>query len=572
MRIFVIFTRFSTALMEEKPKCSHDVDSSTNVVTHQPKREDHSGALKGKTTPPEKQTLAVNSPTVLTKEHLANLDDQLTVPKIQAVLKLDETIYSIDELALLKGHSKEELVHPKYQSAAYSKSQNDFTEDQSATCSKNQWAHSKSQNALTIEQLAVHLKEENIEARGIFERPTKVGLSNMPAAVLNTQNVVTRDEPAVIKDETSLSGTHIALRRIQSSTLEEQTATSTILNDSAKSQSCSSKELTTINEIHTDSTKEESTSSRELLNIQIASTKDETSFKRNVTTEASSTKNRSAVPVTATPKNLMEALVENYSKKFQSGISLCAARGSATPSCNLNSDYLNSYAPSLIRASTQSSITSPPVSQLPLTTSVAVPSQPTTLFLQALSKLNESSLTLAVINRLKLQSSSNLNKVIKIESGEITPPDSLSSAPPTYSFVLRQLAVRRRPRFMGTFFPSPSFVQHAPPPTYTGAFDVYIEPALPPAPARVYTFGFTSMPIVCPECGYTGMTVISSHTTICTHLCAFILCLLCCWLCAPLPYILRSCKDVYHYCRNCRSFLGMYCPTNPDSVAYPNVP
>ncbi|KAJ0169709.1 hypothetical protein K1T71_014894 [Dendrolimus kikuchii] len=123
----------------------------------------------------------------------------------------------------------------------------------------------------------------------------------------------------------------------------------------------------------------------------------------------------------------------------------------------------------------------------------------------------------------------------------------------------------RRPRLMGTFIPSPSFVQHTPLPNYATAFDIYVDnPIAPPPPTRVYAFGFTSMPVVCHECGFTGKTVIRSKITLCTHMCSLILCHLCCWVCAPLPYIMRSCKEVYHYCRNCRHFLGRYCPTNPD--------
>ncbi|XP_045783336.1 uncharacterized protein LOC123879585 [Maniola jurtina] len=207
------------------------------------------------------------------------------------------------------------------------------------------------------------------------------------------------------------------------------------------------------------------------------------------------------------------------------------------------------------------------ISSLPSPMSLNMPlsNAPLPLFLQALAKLNESSLSLVMadkrINNPQLWFNTR-------NYSEITPPDSLISAPPSYSFVLRQMAVRRRPRLMGTFIPSPSYIQHTPPPNYATAFDIYVDNPLPPPPARVYNFGFTPMAIVCPECGYTGMTVVASKITLCTHLCACILCLLCCWICAPLPYLLRSCKDVYHYCRNCRNFLGMYCPTNPES-AYP---
>nr|XP_021193644.2 uncharacterized protein LOC110378623 [Helicoverpa armigera] len=277
---------------------------------------------------------------------------------------------------------------------------------------------------------------------------------------------------------------------------------------------------------------------------------------------------------TMAPKNQVLSTLGNSSGRPppgnpEPGLQYCVARvASTTLSYSRNNSHLGTYAPLIIRPSNQSPITTQPrLSLLKLAIPQSPQGQPQSLFLQALSKLNDSSLTLSVISHL----GPNLNKIFKfdLESGYITPPDSLTSAPPSYSFVLRQMAVRRRPRFMGTFYPSPSFVPHTPPPTYTTAFDVYIEPAnVPPPPARVYTFGFAPMPIVCPECGYTGMTVVTSRITICTHLCALILCLLCCWICAPLPYILRSCKDVYHYCRNCRSFLGMYCPTNPESV-YP---
>lgn len=224
--------------------------------------------------------------------------------------------------------------------------------------------------------------------------------------------------------------------------------------------------------------------------------------------------------------------------------------------------------PLMIRSSIQSQgtfqspVTSQPWSSrpsaLPSPFSMITSTQPPTLFILALAKLTEANISLAVIKKL-------MSKPLGKESGELSPPDSLTSAPPSYSFVLRQMAARRRPRLMGTFIPSPSFVQHTPPPNYATAFDIYVDNTVPPPP-RVYHFGFASMPAVCHECGYTGMTVVTSKITVCTHMCAFLLCLFCCWICVPLPYILRSCKDVYHHCRACRSYLGMYCPTNPDNT------
>ncbi|KOB78806.1 putative lipopolysaccharide-induced transcription factor regulating tumor necrosis factor alpha [Operophtera brumata] len=193
--------------------------------------------------------------------------------------------------------------------------------------------------------------------------------------------------------------------------------------------------------------------------------------------------------------------------------------------------------PFIIRPSSQSAVPCPARS-LPSPISL-VTSQPPTLFLQALARLNRSSLSLAVLSRLKTSSALPGSPL----SGEITPPDSLTNAPPSYSFVLRQSAARRRPRLMGTFIPSPSYVQHTPPPNYATAFDIYVDNPVTPPPARVYHFGFTSILVVCPECGYAGMTVVTTKVTLCTHMCALLLCLFCCWICVPLPYISRSCKD-----------------------------
>lgn len=219
--------------------------------------------------------------------------------------------------------------------------------------------------------------------------------------------------------------------------------------------------------------------------------------------------------------------------------------------------------PLIIRPSYEIPIMVQPRSNLQSSMSVIMPGLPLSLFLIALNKLNECPPSITGLNRLKSALHSNENETG--HRGDVTAPDSLTSAPPSYSFVLRQMASRRR-RLMGTFIPSPSFVQHTPPPTYATAFDIYVENRVTRTSQRIYNnFGFASMPAVCPECGYTGMTLAISKITLCTHLCAFILCLFCCWICAPLPYFLRTCKDVYHYCRNCRTFLGLYCPTNPDT-------
>ncbi|CAK1592329.1 unnamed protein product [Parnassius mnemosyne] len=197
-----------------------------------------------------------------------------------------------------------------------------------------------------------------------------------------------------------------------------------------------------------------------------------------------------------------------------------------------------------------------------------------TLFQLCLSKLNESSISISTFKNIyavrsyfeapSKQITCKIDNVRETSAGLCT-PNSLTSAPPSYSFVLRQMNLRRRPRFMGTFIPSPSFILRPPPPNYATAFDVYVDSPIPPPPI-VYNYGFTSMPVICPECGYAGMSMITSRVTVCTHLWAAALCIFCCWICAPLPYVLRSCKNVYHYCRNCRNFLGMYCPTSQENM------
>lgn len=193
--------------------------------------------------------------------------------------------------------------------------------------------------------------------------------------------------------------------------------------------------------------------------------------------------------------------------------------------------------------------------------------KPPTLLQLCVARLNNSSINLLAFTKMnpnQRQFESCFNE-LTFKSAGLSTPDSLISAPPSYSFVLRQIDIRRRPRLVGTFVPSPSFVIHTPPPTYATAFDIYLDSPIP-HPTRTYNFGFTPMPVVCPHCGFSGMSLVTSRVTICTHLCAATLCIFCCWICVPLPYILRSCKNVYHYCRNCRSFLGMYCPTNSENV------
>ncbi|KPJ00483.1 hypothetical protein RR46_07073 [Papilio xuthus] len=126
-----------------------------------------------------------------------------------------------------------------------------------------------------------------------------------------------------------------------------------------------------------------------------------------------------------------------------------------------------------------------------------------TLFQLCITQLNKSSISLSAYT---IPKTNQQTENAEANSADLSTPDSLTSAPPSYSFVLRQMDLRRRPRLLGTFIPSPSFIAKPPPPTYATAFDIYVDNPIPPPP-RIYNYGFTSMPVICPECGYTGMIV-----------------------------------------------------------------
>ncbi|KAJ8704882.1 hypothetical protein PYW08_012202 [Mythimna loreyi] len=604
--------------MDEKPKCSQDLEPVTQDPT---KKTEEIESEYPKNNQPNKPATQI----VLTKEQPAYAEDHSDAAKTLTTLTTDQRILSTDEPIITPVqplispenvsspdpiiHSSEEAIfstnlqvylteQPIVLTDLPDPSQPPIVSKEQPAYSTDQSPYSKTQPISTIDQ-PVLLGEKPINLNEIPEYSKDQAVcSEDHSTVPKTQTVLkkneseystgvclfSREKPSYSKDQSDYpkiqnvsttdhrvflkeqidNSTEKFLNLIDQFDLTQKPTYSKFLpaacsNDqSAFSRKHDSPEeqKSDLRTIHIDSAMPVPSSSKELLNPP-----------RIV--EAASTKY-----VSVFPKNDIAKLIGN-SINIEYGISLCTAReAAATSSYNLmnNGYFLRANTPLKMNTSTQSPSLPNPRSlmSMPPSVTVAVGTQPASLFLQALSKLNESSLTLAVISPFRLQSPSNLSRSYTFMSGDITPPDSLTSAPPTYSFVLRQIAGRRRPRFMGSFFPSPSFVQHTPPPTYTGAFDVYVEPPLPPPPVRTYSLGYNSMPVICPECGYTGMTVIKAHVTVCTHCCAFLLCILCCWICAPLPYLLTSCKDVYHYCRNCRSFLGMYCPSNPDATSiYP---
>ncbi|GLV45879.1 uncharacterized protein CBL_11676 [Carabus blaptoides fortunei] len=69
-------------------------------------------------------------------------------------------------------------------------------------------------------------------------------------------------------------------------------------------------------------------------------------------------------------------------------------------------------------------------------------------------------------------------------------------------------------------------------------------------------FGRTSQIIRCPTCHNMVLTKMRSSVNPNTHIFALILCGLGCWPCALIPYCIRSCQDIDHYCPICETYLG----------------
>lgn len=77
------------------------------------------------------------------------------------------------------------------------------------------------------------------------------------------------------------------------------------------------------------------------------------------------------------------------------------------------------------------------------------------------------------------------------------------------------------------------------------------QPAIPPLGPRPCL-------VTCPSCRQQQMSNITYENTTKTHLFALALCVvgLCC--CSCIPYLVDTCKNVNHYCRNCNAYLGAY--------------
>ncbi|XP_022907865.2 uncharacterized protein [Onthophagus taurus] len=139
----------------------------------------------------------------------------------------------------------------------------------------------------------------------------------------------------------------------------------------------------------------------------------------------------------------------------------------------------------------------------------------------------------------------------------------LEGAPPSYSAVMRIGPSRTSHRRLfgrraDALEPSAPFISPAPPPTYAEAQGHYYRPVL--VDSGNLLWGPDPMPAACQRCGTYIITQTTNQRSNMTHFAALALCICGCWPCCLLPYCMNSCKNTYHYCPNCNSYLGMYRP------------
>ena len=88
-----------------------------------------------------------------------------------------------------------------------------------------------------------------------------------------------------------------------------------------------------------------------------------------------------------------------------------------------------------------------------------------------------------------------------------------------------------------------------------------IEPNIQPTVAAnvVTPFGPYPMQIKCPLCHSSIFTTTRASTGALTWIISATLVFLGCFLgCCLIPCFVRSCKDIEHFCPNCKSYLGIY--------------
>ncbi|XP_034110360.1 lipopolysaccharide-induced tumor necrosis factor-alpha factor homolog [Drosophila sulfurigaster albostrigata] len=70
--------------------------------------------------------------------------------------------------------------------------------------------------------------------------------------------------------------------------------------------------------------------------------------------------------------------------------------------------------------------------------------------------------------------------------------------------------------------------------------------------------GPESTRLVCPNCQMEVMTKATAITTTKTHLIAILMCLFCCWICAPVVYCTDCARSIEHTCPSCNNYIGTY--------------
>ncbi|KAI5778029.1 LITAF-like zinc ribbon domain-containing protein [Geopyxis carbonaria] len=72
----------------------------------------------------------------------------------------------------------------------------------------------------------------------------------------------------------------------------------------------------------------------------------------------------------------------------------------------------------------------------------------------------------------------------------------------------------------------------------------------------IYALQGYSSCVECPGCGHVGLTRVEKVSGSKTHLWAGLACVLCC--CPCVPYLVDSCKDTHHFCKECTRHIFSY--------------
>ncbi|XP_030766178.1 lipopolysaccharide-induced tumor necrosis factor-alpha factor homolog [Sitophilus oryzae] len=133
---------------------------------------------------------------------------------------------------------------------------------------------------------------------------------------------------------------------------------------------------------------------------------------------------------------------------------------------------------------------------------------------------------------------------------------SLSQIPPSYSTVLKlgpPITI-----FNSRTYASVPFIARPPPPSYAEVHGWDDNPSIVSSDSMLFGPGPTYL--TCPRCRTVIISDVRPEHSCLSYLTSFILCLCLCWPCCLLPFCLRACSNVYHYCPRCNTYLGVYKP------------